>query len=73
MTPYLPCTVCINLETITFISQVETTVMMLLNSIHDLSPTLQIGTNVSVLSLQLHFQIPCELEAMHIVYWKGYS
>lgn len=70
MTPYLPCTVCINLEAITFICQVENAVMPLMKT-HNLLPTLQIGINVPVLSLQLHFQIPCELEASHIIYLKG--
>ena len=70
MTPYSPCTVCINLETITFIFQVENVVIQLMK-IHNLLPTLQIGINVHVLSFQIHFQIPSELEARNIIYLKG--
>ena len=70
MNPYSPCTVCINLETITLICQVENALMPLMK-IHNLFLTLQIGINVHVLSLQLHFQIPYELEVRNIIYLKG--
>ena len=61
---------CIDLETINFICQVENVVMPLMKSLN-LLPTLQIGTNVLILSLQIHFQMPCELEVRNIIYLKG--
>lgn len=61
MTLCLPCTVCINLETITFICQVENAVMPLMK-IHNLLPTLQIG----IMCLFFH----CNFISKFPVNWK---